>query len=1085
MTATTRSLQVGDIAISIAEAGAGGRPLLLQHGFLGAKEDFADWFDRLAERGWHVVAPDLRGHGASDHPAGRDAYSLELLTSDLIGVVDALDWKRCTLVGHSLGGMIAQEVAVDHPDRLDALVLMDTISGPVSGGGASFAVLGLLLRVGGPKAIARLASRVPPKSPDSVRRLYAERPGYVEWVQGKFRNSSKDMAVSLSGQLRDRPDRTGDLRRLDLPTLVIVGEHDMPGFVDGSRRMADAIPGSRFVIIDGAAHQPQLETPDAWWQALTDFLDEAAATDDVELTPDEQAALTAGTDLWHTAGVERLGIEPLAVTDGPSGARGSEFTGATSALMPCGTALASTWNPELIREVGELLGDEARSKHSRVLLAPTVNIHRHPLGGRNFECYSEDPHLTAAIAVAFIEGVQSRGVACAVKHFAANDQETDRMNVDVVVDEQVLREIYLVPFEAAVRRANVWAVMAAYNRLGGAFCSEHRELLTEILRDEWGFDGLVVSDWFGVHSVAAIEAGLDLEMPGPAQTLGAHLPAAVERGDVAAATVERSARRMLHLMERTTTSLGEAVDPQRAAATGRRAASEAIVLLRNDGVLPLDPERIARLAVLGPRADNPHVQGGGSAQVTPPYVVTPLRGIVARAASASVVHEAGRVDLGAQPIDARHLASGDDATPGSIQLDFHPAGRFDLPPVCRRSIATTNLIWIGEPAPGVTPGNFSARATASFVPERSGTWTFTLTGSGDARVSIDGRPLLDNAGVGLGGGFMGLFSAARDATIDLIAGTVHELVAEIDMIQAPPGDGDAPTIPGLSLAGLTVEVTAPPQPDAVALALAAARDAEVAVVVVGQDTCESEGTDHATIDLPADQVALIREVAAANPATVVVINTGSPVSTEWADDVAAVVQMSYAGQEAGAALAAVLFGDVDASGRLPTTYPHRIEDTPAFGHFPGGDGTVEYAEGMLVGYRYYDTRHIEPSFCFGHGLSYTTFAYASPGARVDGQTAVVSVDIANTGGRPGREVVQVYVRAASSSDGRPDRELKAFQKVELDPGETATVSLPLDERAFAHWDRAARAWQVEPGDFDLLIGSSSRDIHHTLRVRID
>ncbi len=307
------------------------------------------------------------------------------------------------------------------------------------------------------------------------------------------------------------------------------------------------------------------------------------------MTFDEQAALTAGADMWHTNGVERFGLDGIGVTDGPSGARGPHFSGPSSTSLPCGTALASTWNRELIGRVGRLLGDEARSKGASVLLAPTVNIHRHPLGGRNFECYSEDPYLTAQIAVAFIEGVQSRGVGCAVKHFAYNDQETNRMEIDAVVDERARREIYLPPFEAAVRRARVWAVMAAYNRVDGTHCSEHPGLLTDLLRREWGFDGLVMSDWFGTHTPAALAAGLDLEMPGPAAVLGHHLGAAVEEGDVTLEAVEQAAQRVLDLLERTKSVQQGLVDPGNAAdgpATARDAATEAIVLLANDDVAP-------------------------------------------------------------------------------------------------------------------------------------------------------------------------------------------------------------------------------------------------------------------------------------------------------------------------------------------------------------------------------------------------------------------------------------------------------------------------------------------------------------------
>ncbi len=389
------------------------------------------------------------------------------------------------------------------------------------------------------------------------------------------------------------------------------------------------------------------------------------------------------------------------------------------------------------------------------------------------------------------------------------------MSVDVVVDEQALREIYLVPFEAAVRRAGVWAVMAAYNRVGGRFCSEHHELLTEILRDEWGFDGVVVSDWFGTRSVAAIEAGLDLEMPGPAQLLGGNLAAAVELGQVTEAAVDRSATRVLGLMGRTTTVLGEPVEADHAAAISREAADEGIVLLHNDGVLPLDRPDITRVAVIGSRADAAHVQGGGSAQVTPPHVISPLRGIATRAADAavSVIHEPGRVDLGPMLINRDHLAIGDDGEPGSITLDFHAVGDLDGPSLHRDLLAETNLIWLGEPAPGVPTGRFSARATASFVPDRTGRWTISLSSLGSARLLVDGVELLDTTDAELGGGLLGMFTQPRQVTLDLVAATTYEVVAEIEVADEPlalPAEGGGDNLPPLSLAGMTVQVT-PPQ----------------------------------------------------------------------------------------------------------------------------------------------------------------------------------------------------------------------------------------------------------------------------------
>ncbi|MET0902346.1 MAG: glycoside hydrolase family 3 C-terminal domain-containing protein [Acidimicrobiales bacterium] len=797
-----------------------------------------------------------------------------------------------------------------------------------------------------------------------------------------------------------------------------------------------------------------------------------------DLTVDEQAMLTAGADMWHAASIGRLGVPSIALTDGPSGARGTQFTGASSTSMPCGTALASTWNRDLIEQVGRALGDEARAKGASVLLAPTVNIQRHPLGGRNFECYSEDPFLTAEIAVAFIGGVQSRGVACAVKHFVCNDQETDRMEIDVVVDERTRREIYLPPFEAAVRQAGVWSVMAAYNRIDGCHCSEHAGLLTDLLRREWGFDGVVVSDWFGTHSLSALTAGLDLEMPGPATFFGHHLLAALEAGEVTADAIEQAARRVLDLVERTGPS--RAADPpdgrDDAAETARAAATEAIVLLTNDGVLPLTAAA-PRVAVVGWRADEPEFQGGGSAQVVPPYVITPLQGIVDRAGESSVTYESGRSAPPFAPIGGRLLVPDDPAAAGgAVRLDYFAAGDLTGTPLRTDAVRETMAVWFGEPAPGVPEGDFSARLTATVAPPVSGPWALSVSAAGVARLFLDGELLADTTGAAPGPDFFGLFTVPVETEVAFTAGTTYQVVAEFD---TAPAEGMIP------LAGLTVAARPPAQPDALERAVQAAGEADVAVVVVGRDVRETEGQDATTMDLPDEQVALIRQVAAANARTIVAVNTASPVAMDWADDVAAVIQMSYLGQETGVALAAVLFGDADASGRLTATHPRTLEDSPAHASFPGQDGTVTYAEGVFVGYRHYDTHGVDPRWCFGHGLSYTTFSFSSLVVAGEGAGATVSVDVTNTGDRRGSEVVQVYVRPLNAPVARPDRELKGFEKVTLDSGETTTVTVALDQRAFAHWDTSTSSWCCAPGAYEILVGSSSRAIHQSATLSLE
>lgn len=814
------------------------------------------------------------------------------------------------------------------------------------------------------------------------------------------------------------------------------------------------------------------------------------------LSLEEKAALTGGADVWHTVAVERAAIPPLRMTDGPSGARGDRYTGGISTCVPCGSALASTWNRDLVHRIGSLLGDEARSKGAQLLLAPTVNIHRHPLAGRNFECFSEDPYLTAELAVAYIEGVQGRGVGCAVKHFVVNDQEHERMEISVEVDERTLREIYFPPFEAAVRRAGVWAVMAAYNRLHGVHCSEHVGLLTGVLRRDWGFDGLVVSDWFGTHSTLAVAAGLDVEMPGPPRFLGELLANTVRQGEVDESAVDRAARAVLQLIDRTS-----AVDPadlpagEDASTLARQAAREAIVLLKNEGgVLPLDAGSLTSIAVLGVKADRPDVQGGGSAHVDPPHVVSPLDGFTRRSRAHShgergfvVRHEAGVAHRPSEVLGGHELRVSDTPYPGVV-VEYVDGEDLAATPAHREVVPRLRLFWLGPPAPGLSGGAFSVRATADFVPDRTGPWHFGLTSAGRSRVRLDGELLVDNMEPTRGDTFFGRGSTVVTGTVELTAGTTYRIEAELY----------AGAHMGVSISGLALTAEPPADDDALARAVDAARASDVAVVVVGTTVADSEGGDRRTMDLPDDQVALVRAVAEVNPRTVVVLNTGSPVTMDWLDDVAGVVQLWYTGQELGLALADVVFGDVDAAGRLPTTFPRRIEDTPAFPTYPGHDGRAPYSEGVLVGYRHYDAHAVEPLFCFGHGLSYTEFAYgdltvddddddgsgrgsgSSGRGQGDGVTRL-RVDVTNVGDRPGREVVQLYVHAVDQVE-RPEKELAEFCTLDLAPGETATARFELPERAFAHWDLARHGWVAEAGEYEVRVGSSSRHIRSTLPV---
>jgi beta-glucosidase len=806
------------------------------------------------------------------------------------------------------------------------------------------------------------------------------------------------------------------------------------------------------------------------------------------LTLDEKCQLVAGTDLWHLPAIERLGIPALKVSDGPSGVRGERWTGRASALFPCGSALGATWDPDVVGRVGAALGAEARDRGVHVLLAPTVNLQRTPIGGRSFECYSEDPYLSARLGVAFIAGIQGTGVSACVKHYAANDTEYDRMTISSEPDERTLRELCLVPFEAAVTEAGTWSIMAAYNRVYGTYCSENEMLLDTVLRSEWGFEGLVMSDWYGTHSTApAANAGLDLEMPGPPQWFGPALAAAVREGAVAEDVVDAKVRRVLELGERAglfDATDGAAhdevsVDRPEHRALARDAAVGAIVLLKNDAaLLPLAPD-LRTLAVIGPNADIPALEGGGSAAVTTHAVLTPLEAIRDRAGrhagdgATDVVYERGCVShRRTPPLEGRRLAERE------LRAEYFAGPDLTGPAVFEESTARAWFVWLGPWTPEVPPV-FSARVTATFVADEKGAWRFSLVSAGRSRLLVDGTVVVDNWQPTPGGSdsFFGLGSTEVGADVWFEAGSEHSIVVEY------ANDG----LPGLG--GLAIGCEPPRPEDQFERAVALAKRADAVVIVVGTSAeWESEGRDRKRMDLPGRQDELIAAIAEVNDMVAVVVNAGSPVGMDWVDDVAAVAQLWFPGQEGAPALASVLFGDADPGGRLPLTIPRRIEDTPAFTSYPGERGRVVYGESVFAGYRWYDRRRIEPRFAFGHGLSYTSFLFGAlelDRTELGPECAVeLRIPVTNTGVRAGTEVVQCYVHDVAATVARPEQELRAFAKVELGPGQSASVVVGLDRRSFAFWDPERHDWVVEPGEFEVRIGASSRDIRAVAVVTV-
>lgn len=791
----------------------------------------------------------------------------------------------------------------------------------------------------------------------------------------------------------------------------------------------------------------------------------------------EKIFLLSGRDSWNTAPVERLGIPALTMTDGPHGVRAKEpeagrKAGPTTAF-PTGISMGSSWNNALVERVGEALAEETRAMGCDILLGPCVNIVRHPLAGRNFETYSEDPYLAGRTGVAYVKGVQSRGIGTSLKHYACNNQEIERFRGNSVVDERTLREIYLPQFEMVVKETQPWTVMCSYNRINGVYASQHQYLLNDILRGEWGFEGAVISDWGANHTIfESLQGGLDLEMPGPPKYYGKLLRDAVANWQIEERVIDNAVRRLLLTILRSGKMNGSPardggqVNTPEHHRLAQELAEEAITLLKNDrGALPLPVENIKSLAVIGPNAAEMVVSGGGSSYVAPEDRVTPLQGLrQALGDRIEIRYEQGcdnYVDLPGMKIDYLTASNGERGLRG----EYFPNPNFSGYPQ-ERIDRKTGFWWFSEGPLGHP--RYSVRWTARLTAPGSGRYTFKLANTALCRLYLDGQLLLESAAPAQ----VQLNPSLAQASLELKEGETYDLKMEYVK------DNDD----GYANLNLMFAYTPLPEHDErFERALQAARECDAAVVFIGNpEGYETEGWDRLTMELPGRQDELVSAVLSANPNTVVALSTGAPVSMPWISQAPAVVQMYYAGMQGGAAVARILTGEVNPSGKLSVTYPQRIEDNPAFGNccFPG-ERQVLYGEGIYVGYRYYEARSIEPLFPFGHGLSYTTFEYSqlSVAARVNaGEPVEVSATIKNTGAAPGKEVVQLYVRDVQASLPRPIKELKGYTKIALRPGESQTVVFVLDERSLAFFDPVRSEWIAEPGEFEVLIGSSSADI---------
>jgi beta-glucosidase len=804
------------------------------------------------------------------------------------------------------------------------------------------------------------------------------------------------------------------------------------------------------------------------------------------LSIEEKAALTAGADSWHASGAASLGLTTMHTSDGPNGVRGMTYPpGSSATCTPCGTAFGATWDVDLVAELGGLIGTEAKRGGVAYMLGPVLNLIRSPLGGRDFECYSEDPVLTGRLGAAYVGGMQAQGIAATPKHFVANDAESHRTTVDCIVDERTLRELYLLPFEA-VAEAGAWSMMSAYNRVNGVYCSDHLHLVRDVLRGEWAWDGVLMSDWFATHeTVAGALAGLDLEMPGPSRAFGAALAAAVRSGELDESVLDEKARRILLLAARVGAlpapdGTGELTnfDPKEptqlstpeAAALVRRAAAESFVLLSNDGTLPLAGGGLHRVAVIGPNVAKPCVQGGGAAHIRLPYAVTPLDGLrAALPADVEILHEpGGRIE---RFLPLLSMLNVHDLTgqPG-ISVEFFRGQELAGEPVERWQTVSSQLHLFGDLPAGLPQNDFSVRVSAWLTADQAGPYAIAMRGLGGRRLLVDGALVADQWDS----------PAAIDVPTALFEGKEHGGTFELKAGQGLLVQAELHSL-AHSPSLLAIGCQPPETSDPIGLAVEAAAAADVAIVVVGtDDTWDTEGRDRKSVKLPGRQDELVERVAAANSKTIVVVNAGCPVALPWADKVAAVMYAWLPGQEFGNALADVLLGIAEPGGRMPVTIARESGDYPALNTTPDASDRLVYAEGVNIGYRHFDAEAIEPQFCFGHGLGYTDFQYESMALTADGKAEGepigLRIRLRNAGERAGKEVVQVYVSDLESSVPRPPRELKGFAVVRLAPGESAEIGMALSDRDLAFWDVEQNAWRVEPGRFEIQVGRSSRDI---------
>ncbi|KIJ69540.1 glycoside hydrolase family 3 protein [Hydnomerulius pinastri MD-312] len=831
------------------------------------------------------------------------------------------------------------------------------------------------------------------------------------------------------------------------------------------------------------------------------FLDASIPELVEKLKVGEKIGLLGAPNWWNTHAVPRLNIPAIRMSDGPNGVRGSShFISTPAVCLPCETSMASTFDVDLIHEVGVFLAEETKVKSSVILLAPTCNIQRNPLGGRAFESFSEDPHLSGTLAAAYVNGLQSRGIAATIKHFVANDQESERTAADSIVSDRALREIYLYPFMLAQRDAKPWAFMTSYGRLWGIHCSENPKLLEGILREEWGHEGIIMSDWHGTYGTdQAINAGLDLEMPGPPRWRTEFLiQHCLSSQKLKIPVIDERVANMLTFIQKMAAINPDIVfgdghegsrdTPQMRKFT-RRLAADGMVLLKNTGnILPITPKKVKTVAVIGPNAKGTIISGGGSAALKPTYVVKPFDGIVQNAPSGlDIKYEVGCYAHKYLPTLEAYLKT-PDGQPGWSCTFYSQDSQGNPDKQVAEYVLNATAIKLNDFLPaGLTPG-WTIKLNGKLTLDQTAAYEFGVTVAGRAKLWVDGKLTIDNWTHQTPGDFFyGQGTIEEKAVVNLTAGKpvdilveyTNTLPADTSNDGTDKGNSQPALMRGVRFGG--AKKIDPDQAIKDAVALAAKSDV---VIYVGGLTpeWESEGFDRPTLHMPGRQDELISKLGKANPNTVVCIQAGSAVAMPWIDEVNGLVQAWYSGNEVGNALADILYGTVNPSGRLSLTLPVRIEDIPAYPNFHSENGEIHYREDLFVGYKHYQAKAIKPLFPFGYGLSYTKFAISdlslSSISSYDEDFSIkATAKIANSGSVTGSGVVQLYVTLPDIGVTTPRLQLKGFAKAkDLAPGATQKVEITLNKYAISFWDTPKNRWCAKAGTYRVLVGSSSEEL---------